>query len=76
MHRLLCLAFPKTLTVDLPADSPELQFGLHVYSGGTVSMGSLMYLNSISIQNEGTIAGAQDLVVGHNSSVVLRYSVR
>ena len=59
--------------MDLPYDSPELQFGLHIYHGGTLNIERLLYVNNITIQIEGTLLGVDNLVIGNNGTLIIRY---
>lgn len=59
----------------LPDDSPELQFGMHVYEEGVMQAEQVLTVTGITIQNEGLLRGVENLVIGPNGKIILRYCV-
>ena len=59
----------------LPADSPELQFGVFVYELGTMLAEQVLTVTGITIENEGALSGVENLVIGPNGVIILRYII-
>lgn len=57
----------------LPADSPELQFGIFVYDYGVMLAEQVLTVTGITIENEGSLSGVENLVIGPNGVIILRY---
>lgn len=70
--------FPKAIKIcfilisELPADSPDLQFGLQIYPGGVMSAEQYLFVNNITIELEGTLTGVENLVIGPRGKVILK----
>ena len=60
------------LSFDLPLDSPELMFGLNVYSAGNVIMKRTLYVNNIVLDLAGKLSGVEDLIIGTGGLAILR----
>ena len=58
--------------IDMPADSPELMFGLNVYSGATISMSATFYVNNIILDLAGQLRGVEHLIIGNGGEATLR----
>lgn len=57
----------------LPDDSPELQFGMFVYENGVMKAEQTLTVTGITIENEGSLKGVENLVIGPNGKIILRY---
>ncbi|KAH3816418.1 hypothetical protein DPMN_117934 [Dreissena polymorpha] len=64
------------ISTSLPADSPELQFGLFVYELGTMLAEKTLTVKGITIENEGKLSGIEHLVIGPKGVIILRYNGR
>ena len=62
----------QNLGIGLPADSPELQFPLHIYPDGNVEMQRSLYVNNITLELAGIISGVDDLIIGSNGIAIIR----
>ena len=60
------------LFADLPIDSPELEFGLKITPGGTMRTEALLFVQGITIELEGTLEGAENLIIGPNGIVIIK----
>lgn len=60
------------LTADLPADSPELQFGLIIYTGGLMGTAQTFVVNDITLELEGTVSGMENLIIGPGGKFLLK----
>ncbi|WAR26294.1 hypothetical protein MAR_011998 [Mya arenaria] len=60
------------ISTSLPADSPELQFGIFVYDLGTMLAEQTLTVKGITIENEGALSGVEHLVIGPNGVIILR----
>ena len=72
-HKICILFAPQQLTASLPAESPELQFGLSIYRNGTVKMHQQFVVRHITVDIAGVVAGMEDLVVGKQAHVIIRW---
>ena len=57
---------------ELPADSPDLQFGLQIYPGGMMSAEEYLFVYNITIELEGTLTGVENLVIGPQGRVIIK----
>ena len=74
--RKVCTFFaPQQLTASLPAESPELQFGLSIYRDGIVKMDQQFVVRHITVDIAGIVAGMEDLIVGKHAHVIVRWVV-
>lgn len=60
------------MTADLPEDSPELQFGLIIYTGGQMGTAQTFVINDITVELEGTVTGAENLIIGPGGKFLLK----
>ena len=60
-------------TFALPEASPELMYGLSVYTRGTVAMERTLYVNNILLDLAGILSGVEHLVIGRGGTAILRY---
>ena len=60
------------LNIELPDESPELQFGLKLYPNSTAEVEKLLYVHSITVEMEGLVAGVENLVIGSGGTVILK----
>lgn len=61
------------MTTELPDDSPELQYGMFVYEGGIMQTKETTTVTGITIENEGTLEGVENLIIGPLGVIILRY---
>lgn len=61
------------MTTELPDDSPELQYGMFVYEGGIMQTKETTTVTGITIENEGTLEGVENLIIGPSGVIILRY---
>lgn len=59
----------------LPDDSPELKFGIVVYETGVMMAEQTLTVTGITLANEGSLRGVEDLVIGPNGKFIIRYTV-
>ncbi|KAL4230250.1 hypothetical protein ACF0H5_010636 [Mactra antiquata] len=56
----------------LPDTSPELQFGVIVYENGVMLAEQKLTVTGITLANEGSLRGVEDLVIGPNGKIIIR----
>lgn len=69
---LFCSIFFQKLILDMPADSPELKFGLNVYKNAKAAMSATFYVNNIVVDLAGQLEGVENLIIGKGGKATLR----
>lgn len=65
----------QTLITKLPEHLPELQFGILINPRGVLQTAKQLLVNSITIDNEGTVAGMENMIIGPGGVVYIRFVI-
>ncbi|XP_033745591.1 uncharacterized protein LOC117331105 [Pecten maximus] len=62
----------QVFSATLHVDSPELDFGLKIYQGGTMKAEEVLLVQGITIEFQGTLEGAEHLIIGPGGRIILK----